>query len=253
KAHYYSSKSTLNGYLCGDFPKEYYHESLVNDKSTSQLTLYSQVFERVKDALSHEVQGLMKVPTFDDQNKSNENPLDFYLSSVTTLPQDSHELQTCSNTPSVLVNDSHTIQEPVVHNTTFPNETLPNIATDDQCPKVCGHEICNPARKNIHEAKVTKAKDKEKHKNKLHVGFKSDNIRANLVSFLKRKAKCKKNKQTRDAMDKGVIVNNLLNDECSEEEDIDDDYQNVENIGNLKFSSKSRCFDGFTTSRFKAK
>ncbi|PWA73607.1 50S ribosomal protein L24 protein [Artemisia annua] len=73
----------------------------------------------------------------------------------------------------------------------------------DLTEHVCGHEICNQARKNIQEVAVTKKKDKEK------------------------KAKCKTNKQGRGVVGEGMSLNDLVNDELSEEEEIDDECENI--------------------------
>ncbi|PWA73605.1 hypothetical protein CTI12_AA260010 [Artemisia annua] len=84
------------------------------------------------------------------------------------------------------------------------------------------------ARKNIQEAAVTKKKDKEKYINKLQVGFKSVIL--------------------------GMSLNDLVNDELSEEEEIDDECENVKNIGkslgiyigeNQKDFRNNRTFDEF--------
>ena len=166
-------------------------------------------------------------------DNTTENPLDntFPPLQPTTFPQNTHVLQKVSTIPSGLTSNSPIIHEPLIHIATVSKETLPKKVTSNQCVEVCGHEICNQARKNIQEAAATKKKDKEKYINKLQVGFKSDNIRSNLVAFSKRKAKCKKKKQGRGVVGEGMSLNDLVNDEFSEEEEIDDECENVKNIG----------------------
>ena len=61
-------KSNSNSNICGDSPIEKLNDVdatvflgddlLDNDRSTSQANLYSQVFERLKDALSKESEGV---------------------------------------------------------------------------------------------------------------------------------------------------------------------------------------------------
>ncbi|GJT13378.1 hypothetical protein Tco_0860420 [Tanacetum coccineum] len=46
-----------------------------------------------------------------------------------------------------------------------------------------------------------------------------------------RKAKCKKNKQASGVVGEGLSLNDFVNDEFSEEEEIDDECENVMNIG----------------------
>ncbi|GJW77477.1 hypothetical protein Tco_0139159 [Tanacetum coccineum] len=175
-----NSGGIVNGNLQGDFPLEMVtnsthfsvHESLLNGMSTSQPTLYSQVFKNIKDALFHEPQCVKNPLTFIDQDKTSEYTLDTTSPPLqhTSFPQD---------IPSTFIHDSAIIHDPLIHKAI--------------------------ARKNIQEANVTKKKDKEKNKSKLHVGF-------NLIIL-------------------GLSLNDFVNDEFSEEEEIDDECENVKNIG----------------------
>ncbi|GJX53580.1 hypothetical protein Tco_0281949 [Tanacetum coccineum] len=73
-------KSNVNGNICGNFPIDKSNmvdssdmlggEFLKPDRSTSQVDLYSQVFERVKDALSNETQCAKNKASLVDQEKA---------------------------------------------------------------------------------------------------------------------------------------------------------------------------------------
>ncbi|GJU63417.1 hypothetical protein Tco_1245252 [Tanacetum coccineum] len=82
-------KSNVNCNVCGDFPIKKSNmvdasdmlrgEFLEPDRSTSQVNLYSQVFERVKDALSNETQGSKHKSSLVDQEKACQSNTLFYL------------------------------------------------------------------------------------------------------------------------------------------------------------------------------
>ncbi|GJT00460.1 organelle RRM domain-containing protein 6, chloroplastic-like protein isoform X1 [Tanacetum coccineum] len=149
----------------------------------------------------------------------------------TSFPHDTRVLQIDSNIPSTFIHDSPITHDPLIHKVTVSIETLPEKPTSNQCVEVCRHEFCNQASENIQEANVTKKKDKEKTKASYMLASNLIILDPTLLPFQKEKQNAKKNKQARGVVGEGLSLNDFVNDEFSEEEEIDDECENVKNIG----------------------
>ncbi|GJU70360.1 hypothetical protein Tco_1256619 [Tanacetum coccineum] len=89
------------------------------DRSTSQANLYSQVFERVKDALSNETQGVKHKATFIDQEKDCQSNTSF-------LPQ-----PICNSFQvSLVLQPSQTFQAPIFPSIPYTSNQILSPAQD---------------------------------------------------------------------------------------------------------------------------
>ncbi|GJW69596.1 reverse transcriptase domain-containing protein [Tanacetum coccineum] len=179
-------KSNSNGNMCGDVPIENFNlvdatdflggELLgmgkESDTSTSQANLYSQVFERVKDALSNETQGVKHKAILVDQEKACEFSISFLPQRLCSFSKESTVLQPSQtlhapNLPSVpstslSVNLSPTRDSPL-YTKTNPQSTSSILKAKSTKAPDC-HGVCSKALRfaKIIQDKKSISKNKER-------------------------------------------------------------------------------------------
>lgn len=139
----------------------------------SECTLYSQVFERVKEALSHEPQATKAKPLLASLEPATEYPLDISSSRDSHLIPVSDSTSVLPSNPIQEISLNHNPPSSIITNTTIQSPDPPpandqhrqsgsslHTSENDLCRDKKCHSSCTPFRNNVQVAKDRKAKGK---------------------------------------------------------------------------------------------